>query len=292
MLSLLVATLALSAHGCADGFAGADGGVDGEVDCPDCVDSAAPPASRFDFGLPPINPDQGSPDPTPEPDPDPGMMPVDPNMECDPGSRVAPCALCGINGRPEMPENDPLCMTLECPGAESYARIIEGEEVICQVTRRVPPGGNCAELGICHTDIDAYCGEPMEEEVARITPTPCNYMEGCTGATPPNVVDNQPGAPCNTYGVCNIDGGCTAPALCADLRIVNSSAFCNAGEQFGEQFCEFYVNQGFRMSCTDFCMEAGMRCSSAWQDGGQCVRDQAVGCAEAYSEFICRCSPT
>lgn len=285
ILTLLVATLALT-PGCADGVAGSDAGVDGGAPCLLCFDAGDPPAPTYDFGLPPRRYDQGPQDP---PDP-PGPTPIDPDMECDPGSRVGPCALCGINGRPEMPVNDPMCMTLMCPDAESYARIIEEEEVVCRVTRRVPPGGNCADLGVCHTDVDAYCGEPMEEEVARLVPTPCNYIEGCTGATPPTVVDSDAGAPCNTYGVCNIDGDCTAPELCAELRIAGSSEFCNAGEQFGEAYCEFFVNQG-RTSCNDFCMVAGMRCQNAWQDNGPCVRNQAVGCAEPYAEFVCRCSP-
>jgi hypothetical protein len=288
IIAFLILGLSLALTACAEGESVADAGpksMDDGFGCLRAFCDAAPPPPIADFGAP-------DPEPEPEPPaPDVGldMAPdmLDPNAPCTPGTRIGPCALCNLDAVPEMPEDDATCPTLTCGDAESYDRVIEGTEEICFVTRREPPGGRCRVLGECHSDPATYCGAEMREEVARITPTPCAGMQGCTGPTPPAVDESRIGAACNTYGICNIEGECTAPAECATADLFGNSRYCDSSAN--PLYCQFRVDFG-RTSCNQFCSTFGMRCIAVWNDANnQCALAEVINCGDLFDSFICRC---
>lgn len=281
-----IALLALALFACAEGESVADAGpkaADADLPCfPPLCDGALPPLA--DRGPPdPIDPDAGVPLDMDAPD----ML--DPDAPCNPGTRLGPCALCNLDGVPEIPEDDPLCPTVTCGDPESYARVTEGAEEVCYHTLREPPAASrCRALGECH-DATTYCGAETVEEVARITPSPCNAMQGCQGTTPPAVDDSRIGAPCNGFGLCNVEGECTAPAVCATVRISGASQYCDASGTPGNTWCQFYLDQG-RTTCSRFCNDNGLLCVAAWNDAnGGCATAEVADCGQNLAQFICRC---
>lgn len=287
----LVCCVSLISWACAEGEDITDGGVtstDALFGCtfPPCDGPSLPPPQ-----------DMAVPDPEPAPPPPldmgpaPEPEPMIPDM-CDPGTRIAPCALCNLDGVPEMPDTDANCPPIDCGGNEVYERVVEGEEEVCYVTRRTPLPSNCRALGQCHDDPVVFCGEPAREEVARYTPGPCISMQGCQGDVPPTVEPAAPGAPCNGSGLCDVVGECTVSEDCAAFLIQNRSELCDSGDQpTGEPYCEFYLEQG-RTDCNTFCLSHDWRCAQAWNDNGVCVRnDGQQGCGNDWDSFICRCIP-
>lgn len=245
---------------------------------------------------PPV--DMAAPDPEPEPmqrfdqGPPPDAGPMIPD-ECDPGTRIAACALCNLQGMPEMPESDASCPAIDCGGDVVYERVVEGEEEVCYVTRRTPLVGNCRALGECHDDPVTFCGEPSREEVERVIPGPCLSMVGCEGDVPPSVEEAPPGAPCNGSGVCNVVGECTVSEACGSFFLQGNSQLCGGGTEVdGAPYCEFYVEPGGETDCTTFCLSNDWRCRRAWNDDGVCVpQNQESDCGRDYGSFVCRCVP-
>lgn len=276
-----------AALGCAEGESFADAGPEvGLPFCePRCDGAPPPPPLMLEMAPPPPPPqDMGAPPP-------PDMMVIDPNGECDPGTRIGPCALCDIDGTPVVPDEDPTCPDITCPEGEIYTRETEGEEDVCYVTRREAPGGDCIMLGQCHTDASTYCGEPATEEVARVAVSACSAMAGCSGVTPPEVEGNTIGQDCNTYGICNVEGECTAPPECADAQLFNRSAYCQANTEPGQIWCQFHVEQGGPTTCNQFCASFDTICLQAWNNAGDqiCVIGNNGNCGESWDSFICRC---
>ncbi len=283
----------ICAVGCAAGEDLSDSGVVSGVDA--LFGCTVPPCDG-----PPLPPpvDRGpTPDPEPQPrldmGPTPDPEPVNPDT-CDaPGTRIDVCALCNVQGVPEMPESDVECPSIDCGGEEVYERVVEGEEEVCYVTRRTPLTGNCRALGECHDDPLTFCGEPMREEVVRYTPDPCLVVMGCQGAEPPLVEPAAPGAPCNGVGLCNVEGECTVSADCAGFILQGRSEFCEGGTEVdGSPYCEFYLEPGGDIDCNTFCLANNWRCARSWNDDGVCVRqNEESGCGQDYESHVCRCVP-
>lgn len=278
------------------GCAGAEDIADGGTTSSDALFGCTfPPCDG-----PPLPPPQDmavrDPDPEPAPRLDMGR-PADTGIvipdDCDPGTRIGPCALCNLQGTPEMPDNDANCPPIDCGGNEVYERVVEGEEEVCYVTRRMPLPGNCRALGECHDDPLTFCGEPAREEVERFTPGPCISMSGCEGATPPDVEQAQPGAPCNGTGLCDVVGECTVSEDCASFPLQRNSQLCDSGTEVnGEPYCEFFVAEGRETDCNTFCLANNWRCAQAWNDADVCVRNEdQQGCGQDWEVFICRCTP-
>lgn len=251
---------------------------------------------------PPLPPPQDMkvPDPGPQPTPvdfglpAPDMRPEIP-QDCSPGTRIGPCALCNLDGVPEMPENDANCPPIDCGGDELYERVVQGDGQICYVTRRTPLVGNCRALGECHDDPSTFCGEPTREEVERFVPGPCISIAGCEGEIPPMVEELAPGTPCNGVGLCDVEGNCTVDEACTAFIAQQRSELCGGGQEVdGRPYCEFHVEQG-RTTCNIFCQNNGAVCVRAWNNDGDrvCVTNvgQPLNCNDDFESFICHCIP-
>ncbi len=139
-------------------------------------------------------------------------------------------------------------------------------------------------------------------------------MQGCTGAEPPAFDPLDEGTPCNRSGVCedNRLGGteCSVliPSACRFGMSRNAKFFCEAGEEFGMDFCEFFVEVpgGGRTVCEDFCAELGMTIcdqnnqeACCWNNDNpnDCERLQGISCRgtpcndhpDGCTDMICRC---
>lgn len=279
--------------GCAEGEDIGDGGttsVDALFGCtvPPCDGPRLPPPA-----------DMARPDPDPEPAPFDVGPPPDRGTpipeDCAPGTRIGPCALCNLDGVPEMPENDANCAPIDCGGDEVYERVIQGDEQVCYVTRRTPLASICRALGECHDDPAVYCGEPTREEVDRFTPGPCISIAGCEGDLPPMVEELSPGTPCNGAGLCNVDGVCTVDEACTRFFTQQRSQLCTGGrEPDGQPYCEFHVEQG-RTTCNQFCQSNNALCVRAWNnvDNQICAVDtgEPINCNNDLESYICHCVP-
>jgi len=285
---LLIPLLGFALLACAEGENLSDAGMTSSVDAlfgctvPPCDGPLLPQ---------PVDADR----PPPPPPADAALPPVDAMMipdNCEPGSRIGPCALCNLDGMPEMPTEDPSCPAIDCGGNAVYERVVEGEEEVCYVTRRTPMEGNCRELGACHDDPVVFCGEPTREEVQRFTPGACISMMGCEGANPPMVEEAAPGAPCNGSGLCRVDGTCTVSAECGSFLLQGNSVLCESGDENGQLYCQFYLEPGGETDCNTFCLNNNWRCARSWNDNGVCVpQNEEAGCGTDYESHICRCIP-
>lgn len=286
--ALALSALALSA--CAVGETVPDGGAPSAIDA--LFGCTVPPC---DAALPPLQDAGGNPPPPPPPPRDDMGRPPDATViptDCDPGTRIGLCALCNLDGVPELPENDANCPPIDCGGDEVYERVVEGEEEVCYVTRRSPLTTNCRALGECHDDPVEFCGEATREEVERFVPGACVSMMGCQGAVPPSVEQAPPGATCNGTGFCDVVGECTVSGDCASFFLQGRSQFCEEGTDGGQPYCEFYLEPGGNTDCNSFCLANNWRCIRAWNDNGVCVRQQQESpCGQDYESHVCRCVP-
>ena len=184
---------------------------------------------------------------------------------CSPNTRLGLCSECGPNGVPRTAVDDNNCPPFNCGGLNQYEKVIEEDYVICYQTMGQPQlNGRCIEQGRCATE-EEFCAGVSRVEIDRAVIDPCNEMLGCTGTEPPTFNTLDEGTPCNQSGVCEPSrlGGteCSVfiPSACRFGMSRNAKFFCESGEEFGMDFCEFFVEVpgGGRTVCEDFCAELG-----------------------------------
>lgn len=285
---LLIAVVGL---GCAEADSDAPARKDALVSAPTAQGGQDAFAGVVGDARPPVfgERDGGGVLPPPPPTPDAAAPPP---MGCQAGESLGLCSVCGADGLPTLPADDPDCPPVNCALAAIYAQAQEEGDTVCTRQTAVPGASRCQALGRCHDDPGAYCqaaGAPME--VARAS-GPCQQLEGCIGATGPTVTDQPAGTPCEG-GTCDEAGTCVADVGCEIFQqSPAASQFCGEGNDGFVDYCEYYVNPpgNERMSCAQFCALQGEVCIASFNDTDHdCRRGDPKNCAEDFKDHVCRC---
>lgn len=241
-------------------------------------------------GLPPL-PDGGVLPPLP----DSGRPPPDamvPPQGCQPGMVLGLCSVCGADGLPTQPADDPNCPPVNCALAAIYEREEVEGATVCNRRNATPGASRCKAVGQCHDQPGEYCMPAgAATEVARIE-GPCEVMEGCIGNTEPTVDQQPQGTPCEG-GTCDAAGACVPDRSCDDFRGERAfSQFCEEGNDGFVDYCEFFLDApgDERTTCANFCASQGTVCLDAWNDrDGDCRRGDDIECGQDLQSYVCRC---
>ena len=211
---------------------------------------------------------------------------------CAPGARLDLCSICGPEGQAQVADDDDACPPVDCAGLDAYERGVEGDDQVCWISRHRGAGGRCSAIGVCRGAGDPqFCADVVRAEVSR-TQGPCQLVEGCTGSTPPTLVEAEFGTPCGEALACNADGQCAPIEIDEQCEPFVDQRTCGSDVSWdGISYCTVSTEGTPNVHCMDYCSGMSGICLAAWISTGPspCNRSEEAGCLQVAERLLCGC---
>lgn len=244
------------------------------------------------------------------------------SIQCTPGTLIGTCERCGLNGINTVPERDEVnCPVFDCSEHYRFSQVaLEDGQVECRIQTSEPVASNCEGLGACIHSIESYCEYIVQEAYWEPVPyNDCQYIEGCTGQTEPELFLVDEGEPCQEgMGTCDGQGECiltnpvepdpvdppVSQVTCTDVfgstSYNGNNILCEENPLPDQLVCTYYLEKnsnpyrnGNRFSCQEFCTYHNATCVTTWNDNerNHCeVLNTDRNCNDrGLDAYVCQC---